>query len=49
MADPFDPVIHDGRMYGHGAGDMKACVVAIIYAIVGLRKLGYVTSRGEED
>lgn len=30
---PFDPVIHDGWMYGRGAGDMKAGTVAALFAL----------------
>ena len=39
---PFSPVIKEGRMYGRGSGDMKAGVVAMIYALVALKKMGYV-------
>lgn len=39
---PFTPRIENGRMYGRGAGDMKAGVVAMIYAVVALKRLGYV-------
>lgn len=41
---PFTPRIENGRMYGRGAGDMKAGVVAMIYAVVALKRLGYVPS-----
>jgi acetylornithine deacetylase len=38
---PFSPIIKDGRMYGRGSGDMKAGVVAMIYAVIALRRMGY--------
>mmetsp|Transcript_28726 Transcript_28726/g.57849 ORF Transcript_28726/g.57849 Transcript_28726/m.57849 type:complete len:302 (+) Transcript_28726:152-1057(+) len=38
---PFSPIIKDGRMYGRGSGDMKAGVVAMIYAVIALRRIGY--------
>jgi acetylornithine deacetylase len=37
---PFEPVIRDGRMYGRGAGDMKAGIAAYITAFRALRRLG---------
>jgi acetylornithine deacetylase len=40
-AAPFDPVIEDGRMYGRGAGDMKAGIAAYVTAYRTLRELGY--------
>ena len=38
---PFSPIIKDGRMYGRGSGDMKSGVVAMIYAVIALRRIGY--------
>lgn len=40
-SSPFTPRIENGRMYGRGAGDMKAGVVAMIYAVVALKRMGY--------
>jgi acetylornithine deacetylase len=37
---PFEPVLRDGRMYGRGAGDMKAGIAAYVTAFEALRALG---------
>jgi acetylornithine deacetylase len=37
---PFEPRIDGDWMYGRGAGDMKAGLVAIVGAVRGLRRLG---------
>jgi acetylornithine deacetylase len=37
---PFEPVVRDGRMYGRGAGDMKAGIAAYVIAYRALRQLG---------
>ena len=44
--DPYDAYIKDGRMYGRGSGDMKAGVVAMIYALVAIQQLGYMPGKG---
>lgn len=38
---PYDPVVRDGRLYGRGAGDMKAGIVAYVTAFRALREMGY--------
>ncbi len=37
---PFEPDIRDGRMYGRGAGDMKAGLASIVMAMHALRAAG---------
>ncbi len=38
---PFSPELRDGRLYGRGAGDMKAGLVAYTMAFKALQTLGY--------
>lgn len=37
---PFEPAVRDGRMYGRGAGDMKAGLVSNIMALTALARAG---------
>ncbi|WP_282189132.1 ArgE/DapE family deacylase [Azospirillum sp. SYSU D00513] len=38
---PFEPRVHEGRLYGRGAGDMKAGIAAYTAAFAALRSIGY--------
>ncbi|WP_431284211.1 ArgE/DapE family deacylase [Humitalea sp. 24SJ18S-53] len=40
VTPPFEPDIRDGRMYGRGAGDMKAGIIAYVTAFKALRLAG---------
>jgi len=39
--DPFKPVLLDGWLYGRGAGDMKAGIAAMTYAVHAVEKSGF--------
>jgi acetylornithine deacetylase len=40
LTPPYEPDIRDGRMYGRGAGDMKAGIVSYVTAFKALRLAG---------
>ncbi len=39
--DPYEPLIKDGWLYGRGAGDMKAGVAAMTYALKAVEAAGF--------
>lgn len=40
MADPFEPIEREGRIYGRGAYDMKGGVAAMVAAAIAVRRTG---------
>lgn len=38
--EPFGGTVHDGRIYGRGASDMKGGIVAQVYAVEAIRRAG---------
>ncbi len=40
LTPPYQPAIRDGRMYGRGAGDMKAGIVSYVTAFKAMRMAG---------
>jgi len=39
--DPYEPLVADGWLYGRGAGDMKAGVAAMTYAVKAVEAAGF--------
>lgn len=39
--DPYEPLVEGGWIYGRGAGDMKAGVAAMTYAVKAVEKAGF--------
>lgn len=44
---PFEPTIHDGKLYGRGAVDAKGCGSSMLFAFLALFQEGFIPKNGK--